>query len=373
MLSSLGEPPGTFEQLIARTPDDPAWFKGGLYHDNEKWGVPALWFDAWYDVSIGPNLALYNEATKNGVDANVRDNQYAVVGPNVHCDYFRYGPNSRSGDRDTGDTTFDTNGTIWAFFDRFLKDQPDRFPATTPKIRYYQMGENRWKTADQWPPGQAGEVRLYLHSGGRANSMYGDGRADFVAPRGEEPADSFTYDPMNPVQTIGGGDCCNGGVVVPGAYDQRPIEARHDVLVYTSEPLKQPIAIAGFVDAVLHVSSDAKDTDFAVKLVDVDPNGVAYIIDDTIFRARFREGYDKQVFMEKGKTYTIKPTPMTTANTFLPGHRIRVEVTSSNFPKFVRNLNTGGRNEFEKTGVIATNQLRHSKAAPTYLVLPVVK
>jgi putative CocE/NonD family hydrolase len=124
---------------------------------------------------------------------------------------------------------------------------------------------------------------------------------------------------------------------------------------------------------VLHVSSDAKDTDFAVKLVDVDPDGVAYIIDDTIFRARFREGYGKEVFMQKGKTYEIRPTPMTTANTFLPGHRIRVEITSSNFPKFVRNLNTGGRNEFEKTGVLATNQLRHSKAEPTYLVLPVIK
>jgi putative CocE/NonD family hydrolase len=373
MLSSLGEPPGTFEQLIARLPDDPAWFKGGLYHDNEKWGVPALWFDAWYDVSIGPNLALYNEAAKNGVDANVRDNQYAVVGPNVHCDYNRYGPGFRSGDRDLGDTTFDTNGAIWAFFDRFLKDQPDGFPASTPKVRYYQMGENAWKTADRWPPKEAGQVKLYLHSGGRANSMYGDGRADFVAPKGEEPADRYVYDPMNPVQTIGGGDCCNGGVVVPGAYDQRPVESRHDVLVYTSEPLKQPIAIAGFVDAVLHVSSDAKDTDFAVKLVDVDPDGVAYIIDDTIFRARFREGYGKEVFMQKGKTYEIRPTPMTTANTFLPGHRIRVEITSSNFPKFVRNLNTGGRNEFEKTGLLATNQLRHSKAEPTYLVLPVIK
>jgi uncharacterized protein len=175
------------------------------------------------------------------------------------------------------------------------------------------------------------------------------------------------------VQTIGGGDCCNGGVVVPGAFDQRPVEARHDVLVYTSEPLKEKLTVAGFVDAILHVSSDAKDTDFAVKLVDVAPDGTAYIIDDTIFRARFREGYDKQVFMEKGRTYKIDFTPMTTANTFLPGHRIRVEVTSSNFPKFARNLNTGGKNEFEKEGVIATNQVKHSKSQPSYLVLPVVR
>ena len=131
--------------------------------------------------------------------------------------------------------------------------------------------------------------------------------------------------------------------------------------------------MSGTIDVTLFVSSDAKDTDFAVKLVDVAPDGTAYILDDTIFRARFREGYNKEVLMEKGKTYKIDFTPMSTANVFLPGHRIRVEVASSNFPKFVRNLNTGGRNEFEKEGVVATNQIRHTSAAPSYLVLPVVK
>jgi hypothetical protein len=373
MLTSLGEPPGTNEELIARNlPDDPAWFKGGLYHDNEKWGVPALWYDSWYDVSIGPNLALFNHATKAGVDAETRDNQYAIIGPNVHCAYAGLGPNYKSGDRQLGDASFDTSGQMWAFFDRFLKGQTDRFPSTTPKVRYYSMGENKWKEASQWPPKEAQEMRLYLHSNGKANSVFGDGKLSFSAP-GNEAADSFVYDPRTPVQTIGGGDCCNGGVVVPGAFDQRPVEVRHDVLVYTSDELKEPIKVAGFVDAILHVSSDAKDTDFAVKLVDVAPDGTAYIIDDTIFRTRFREGYNREVFMEKGRTYKIDFTPMSTANVFLPGHRIRVEVTSSNFPKFVRNLNTGGRNEFEKEGVIATNQVKHTGAQPSYLVLPVIK
>lgn len=373
LLTSLGEPKGTNEKLIARAlPDHPEWFKGGLYHDNEKWGVPALWYNSWYDVSIGPNLALFNHARKAGVDAETRDNQYAIVGPNVHCAYAGLGPNYKSGDRDLGDTTFDTSGQVWAFFDRFLKGETERFPSTTPKVRYYAMGENKWKEASQWPPKEAQDVRLYLRSNGRANSVFGDGKLSFIAP-GNEPADSFVYDPKNPVQTIGGGDCCNGGVVVPGAYDQKPVEARHDVLVYTSDPLKEKITVAGFVDAILHVSSDAKDTDFAVKLVDVAPDGSAYIIDDTILRARFRAGYDREVFMEKGKTYKLDFTPMTTANTFLPGHRIRVEVTSSNFPKFVRNLNTGGKNEFEKDGVVATNQVKHSASQPSYIVLPVIK
>jgi uncharacterized protein len=373
LLTSLGEPKGTNEELIARLPNDPAWYKGGLYHDNESWGVPTLWFDTWYDVSVGPNLALFNHAIKKGVDAETRDNQYAVIAPAVHCGYYGLGPKYKSGDRDLGDTTFDVSGQVWAFFDRFLKGETDKFPDTTPKVRYYSMGENKWKSSQQWPPKAAQETRLYLRSNGKANSLYGDGKLSFTAPSGNEPADIFHYDPLTPVQTIGGGDCCNGGVVVPGAFDQRPVEVRNDVLVYTSDPLKAPIAVAGFVDAILHVGSDAKDTDFAVKLVDVGPDGTAYILDDTILRARFREGYDKQVFMKPGKTYALDFTPMSTANVFEAGHRIRVEITSSNFPKFVRNLNTGGRNEFESDSIVATNRVMHSKAEPSYIVLPIVK
>lgn len=372
LLTSLGEPAGTNEKLIARVlPDDPEWFKGGLYHDNEKWGVPALWYNSWYDVSIGPNMALYTHATKTGLDAETRDNQYAIVGPSVHCAYAALGPDFKSGDRDLGDATMDVSGEVWRFFDRFLKNDAAAF-ADTPKIRYFSMGDNQWKTADRWPPEGVVETRLYLRSGGRANSMFGDGRLSFTAP-GNEPADTFVYDPKNPVQTIGGGDCCNGGVVVPGAFDQRPVAARHDVLVYTSDVLTAPVTIAGYVDAVLHVASDVKDTDFAVKLVDVAPDGTAYILDDTILRTRFREGYDREVFMQKGRTYKLDFTPMTTANTFLPGHRIRVEVTSSSFPKYARNLNTGGRNEFETQGLVATNQVRHSRSEPSYIVLPIVR
>jgi len=372
LLTALGEPAGTNEKLIARDlPDDPAWYQGGLYHDDKAWGVPALWYNSWYDVSIGPNMALYTHAAKTGVDAETRDNQYAIVGPSVHCAYGALGPNFKSGDRELGDASMDVMGDVWAFFDRFLKSDAKAFTAK-PKIRYFSMGDNQWKTADRWPPDGVVETKLYLRSGGRANSVFGDGRLSFTAP-GNEPADSFVYDPKNPVQTIGGGDCCNGGVVVPGAFDQRPVEARHDVLVYTSDVLQAPVTIAGFVDAMLHVASDVKDTDFAVKLVDVAPDGTAYILDDTILRARFREGYDREVFMAKGKTYKLDFTPMTTANTFLPGHRIRVEVTSSSFPKYARNLNTGGRNAFEKDSVIATNTVKHSRSEPSYIVLPIVK
>lgn len=371
MLSDLGEPAGTFETLIGRTPADPAWRAGGLYHDDMGWGVPALWFNSWYDVSIGPNLELFNHARTVGTDREASENQYVVIAPEVHCAFARLGSNAVVGERDMGDTSFDVTGTIFGWFDRWLKGDSSKFPISTPHVQYFVMGENKWKSDAQWPPKEAKPVRFYLRSGGQANSLYGDGRLDRTAPGAERP-DRFRYDPMNPVPTVGGGDCCNGGIVVPGAFDQRGVEARNDVLVYTSEPLKEPLEVSGFVETVLRVSSNARDTDFAVKLVDVAPDGTAWIIGDTILRARYRDGFDRPTPMERGKTYTLKPSPIATSIRFGAGHRIRVEVTSSNFPKFVRNLNTGGINETEDRGVVADNSVHHDANNLSYIELPVV-
>ncbi|QKR99814.1 CocE/NonD family hydrolase [Sphingomonas sp. CL5.1] len=373
MMSSLGEPPATFDSLVHRAPADPAWRTGGLYHDDMGWGVPALWFNAWYDVSIGPNLELYNHARKVGADEAVRANQYAVIAPGTHCSYGRLGPNMKVGDRDMGDASFDTDGAVFGWFDRWLKGDRNAFAASTPHIRYYLMGANRWMASEQWPPAGVTMRRLYLRSGGHANGLDGDGRLDAAAPPAGEAADRYRYDPMNPVPTRGGADCCNGGLVQPGVFDQRPVEARGDVLVYTSDPLDRPVNVVGFVDAVLKVSSSAKDTDFAVKLVDVAPDGTAWIIADTILRARYRDGFDQPAPMEPGRTYTIRPTPMTTAIQFGVGHRIRVEVTSSDFPKFERNLNTGGPNESEKLGVVADNVVRHAGEDASFIDLPVMR
>lgn len=373
MLSSLGEPPATFEEFILRTPADAGWFQGGLYHDDEGWGVPALWFNSWYDVSIGPNMALFNHVRANASDREARANQYAVVGPNTHCDFFGFGPDTVVGERDMGDTSFDTTGLIFAWFDRWLKDDRNAWDRDTPHVQYFAMGANEWRSAETWPPETSEAVRLYLHSDGGANSRYGDGWLSAEPPEGEQPADTFVYDPMVPVQTIGGGDCCNGGIVQPGAFDQRPIQVRNDVLVYTSEVLSEPMEVSGFIDAVLHVSSDAPDTDFAVKLVDVAPDGTAYIIDDTILRARYRNGYNDPQMMEEGEVYELDFTPMTSSIVFQPGHRIQVEVTSSNFPKFVRNLNTGGPNYNESEGRVATNSIHHDAGHPSYIELPVVR
>jgi putative CocE/NonD family hydrolase len=372
MLKSLGEPPGTFEELIARAPADPAWRKGGLYHEDMGWGVPALWFNSWYDVSIGPNLELFNHVRTLNTEPEASANQYAVVAPVAHCQYTKLGPDTVVGERSMGDASFDVDGTIFAWFDRWLKGDKKAFPATTPHVQYFTMGENAWKASEQWPPKEAKTVRPYLRSNGHANSLYGDGRLETAPPPAGEPADRYIYDPLNPVQTIGGGDCCNGGLITPGAFDQRVIESRADVLVYSTEPLEEPMEVTGFVEAVLKVSSSAKDTDFAVKLVDVAPDGTAYIIGDTIFRARYRNGYDKPELMKPGEIYTIRPTPIATSLRFGKGHRIRVEVTSSNFPKFVRNLNTGGPNETESEPVIAENTIHHAGDEASYIELPVV-
>jgi hypothetical protein len=178
---------------------------------------------------------------------------------------------------------------------------------------------------------------------------------------------------MNPVMSYGGNVCCTGNAITAGSFDQRKMEARHDILVYTSEPLKDGLEVTGPIVPTLYVSSDVKDTDFTVKVLDVYPDGRAYNLDESIQRMRFREGYGKKVWMEKGQVYKVTLQPLNTSNYFAPGHRLRIEVSSSNFPRFDRNLNTGGNNYDESKGVIARNSVHHSKQYPSHITVTVVK
>jgi putative CocE/NonD family hydrolase len=243
----------------------------------------------------------------------------------------------------------------------------------TPKVQYYTMGMNKWQSSDTWPPAAAKPVTLL--SGKQrphANSLNGDG-ALVTAPEQKDAADKFAYDPMNPVPTRGGGFCCMGADYKPGAIDQRS-EVRDDILVYSTGPLTEGWEVSGPIDVTLYVSSDAKDTDFTIKLIEVLPDGTAYNIDENIQRVRYREGYDKPpVFMEKDKVYKIAFQPMQTSIYFAPGHQIRIEVSSSNFPRFDRNLNTGGDNVSESEGVVAHNAIHHSAQYPSTVTLSVVK
>jgi uncharacterized protein len=380
ILSAVGAPHGIYADttpsgqpgMIERTPNDPAWYKGGLWHDNQRINIPGLWFMTWYDVSVGPNLAAYNRVRQTA-DPAVADEQYAVIAPVPHCSYKRAAEHTVVGDRDMGDARLDYDSLTWAWFDRFLKGQEDGVLAKTPKVQYYTMGLNKWQSSDVWPPANAKPVTFYLASSGRANSLSGDGTLVPAAPAKDAP-DAFTYDPMNPVPTHGGGFCCMGADYHPGAIDQRSIEARNDVLVYSTGPLEKGLEVSGPIDVSLYVSSDAKDTDFTVKLVDVFPDGTAFNIDDNIQRARYRDGYDQApVWMEKGKTYKVAFQPIQTSIYYPPGHQIRIEVSSSDFPRFDRNLNTGGNNYDETAGVVAHNQVHHSSAYPSSITLSVVE
>lgn len=360
-----------FDIMIRRKPNDKAWFTGGIYHDNMEIGVPSFWFASWYDVSITPNLALFNHVRNNTKDAAIRDNQYLVIAPTLHCGFTRATANTIVGERSVGDARLNYEEQIYAWFDLWLKDEKNDFKEKTPRVQYYTMGSNKWQAAETWPPKKAKLTTYYLNSNGKANSFFGDGSLTTTKPKADNP-DSFTYDPMNPVPSYGGNVCCTGNAIKGGAFDQQQMEARNDILVYTTEILKEGLEISGFIESTLYVSSDAKDTDFTIKLIDVYPDGKAYNLDETIQRIRYREGYDKEVFMKKGEVYKVDLTPMSTSNYFKKGHRIRIEISSSNFPRFARNLNTGGNNYDEKEGVIAHNKVHHSSKYTSQIRLPIV-
>jgi putative CocE/NonD family hydrolase len=379
ILRSVGASKGIFADrmpvdtggaMIQREPNDPAWYKGGLYHDNMPLDVPGLYFMSWYDVSVGPNLALYNHARKT---SKVADQQWAIVAPVAHCAFTRATADTVVGERSMGDARLNYQEIVDAFFDRFVKGAPSPALDKLAKVTYYTMGLNKWQTSDVWPPRGAQERTFYLSSEGRANTLNGDGTLAPAAPAADRP-DRFTYDPMNPVRSYGGNVCCTGNAITAGSFDQRKMEAREDVLVYTSAPFTEGVEMSGPITPTLYVSSDAKDTDFTVKVIDVYPDGRAFNLDETIQRMRYRAGYEKPVvWMETGKVYKVTLQPLTTSNYFAPGHRLRIEVSSSNFPRFDRNLNTGGPNYSESKAVVAHNAVHHSTQHPSQITVTIVK
>jgi uncharacterized protein len=357
--------------MILRTPNDPSWYKGGLFNDSMKIDIPGLWLMTWYDISVAPNIAAYNFVRKTA-SPTVANEQYAIIAPVPHCSYKRATEHTMVGERDLGDARLDYDAITFGWFDHFLKGDDQGALAKTPRVRYYTMGLNKWQSSDTWPPEGAKPVTYYLASGGHANSLNGDG-ALLPSPEPKDAPDRFVYDPMNPVPTHGGGFCCMGADYKPGAVDQRAIEARADVLVYSTGPLKEGLEVSGPIDVTLYIASDVKDTDITVKLVDVLPDGTAYNIDDNIQRLRYREGYDKPpVWMDKGKVYKVTLQPMQTSIYFAPGEELRIELSSSNFPRFDRNLNTGGNNVDETSGIAAHNEVHHSEQYPSNITLSVV-
>lgn len=373
LLRAAGAPASDYERLIALSPADPWWDQFGYVRDGDRFDVPALHVNSWYDFGAQDTFVEFNAYREGAVSQAARDNQFVIMSPTTHCRSEGVARRTVVGQRDFGDARHDYWDLYVRWFEHWLKGV-DNGVTRRPRVQLFVMGTNQWRGENEWPLARTRWTPYYLRSGGRANGRHGDGTLSPVAPK-NEPPDRFTYDPATPVWTIGGSvcaACARGQQVFDGPADQRDVEARHDVLVYTSPPLERPLEVTGPIKVVLWVSSSARDTDFTAKLVDVSPEGTAYNVQEGIQRMRYREGYDRKVWMEPGGVYRVEIDLEATSNVFLAGHRIRVQVSSSNFPRWDRNLNTGGNNFDETAWVTAAQVVHHSARHPSHILLPVI-
>jgi putative CocE/NonD family hydrolase len=371
IMDKMGAPPSDLDDFVNRLPNDPKWKNVDFAGEGDRFGAPMLMINSWYDLSIGPNIALFEYESKNAANETARNNMFMVIAPTTHCQQgYVESEHTIVGQRDMGDARFDYVRLVQQWFDHFLKGDENGV-TNQPKVRAYMMGANQWRPYDRWPPKEVQYIAFYIDSDGGANSLAGNGRLTTSMP--EKPGtDSFVYDPMYPVPSQGGNMATLSPSFQNGSVDQSNIEMRNDVLVYSTAPLKESVEIAGPVKVSMYLSSDAKDTDLTIKLIDVYPDGKAYNLDESIQRVRWRNGWEKPVFMQPGVVYKVDVGPLVTSNAFRPGHRIRIEVSSSNFPHFERNLNTGGNNFDEKQGVLAHNVIYHSPTYPSMVVLPLL-
>jgi putative CocE/NonD family hydrolase len=320
--------------------------------------VPALNFGGWYDLFLGGTLANYAGMKAHGGSAAARAHQHLVIGPWVHGYNGGVYAEHNFGLL-ANDAVLDVTALQIRWFDRWLKGT-DEEPARGAPVKLFVMGRNEWRDEADWPLPDTRFERWYLHSGGRANSLDGDGGLSTSAP-GDEAADTYLYDPRDPVPTCGGATFLPGLFVAAnaGPRDQRAVEA---------------LEVTGPVSLVLSVSSSARDTDFTGKLVDVHPDGRAVILTDGILRARYRDSLSDPALLEPGRIYALQIDLIATSNLFRAGHRVRLEVSSSNFPRFDRNTNSGGTiaAETERDFVVATNRVWHDRAHPSHVVLPVI-
>jgi hypothetical protein len=275
------------------------------------------------------------------------------------------------GDVDFGQASrFDEDEITVEWYEFLFKNARNQFAGKPVKI--FVMGQNAWRDEDDWPLARARATKYFLHSDGKANSLRGTGTLSTTAPTNES-ADRYAYDPANPAPTTGGPLCCDGTHMKPGPRDQRAVEARDDVLVYSTAPVAADTEVTGPVTLELYVKSSAVDTDFTGKLVDVWPNGFAQNLTEGILRARYRDSQERPSLINPGQVYKLTLDLWSTSNVFKKGHVIRLEVSSSNFPRFDRNLNTGDENNaLGSRFVTATNTVLHDSEHPSALVLPLV-
>jgi len=370
MLEGMDVPPNDWRLMTDLELDDPWWDERGYMTDDVKVDVPALHINSWRDYGVAETFIHFNHFQEKAVSREARENQYVIIAPNGHCQSETVSENTMIGDLNVGDARFDYWGTYLRWYDRWLNGNKKALDGM-PRIQYYNVGANEWRTAEEWPLPGTEYREFFLASTDGANSRFGDGQLSTTQASDDELSDTYTYDPATP--NISYSALTDRDELVRyGAFDRREAQSRHDVLVYTTEPLAEAVDVTGPMKVVLYVSSSAKDTDFDVTLSDVFPDGRAMGVYQGVLRARYREGFDKQVFMEPGEVYEIEVDLNVTSNTFLPGHSIRLEIASSNFPDHDRNMNTGGDNAHETEFVQAVNTIHHTADYPSRLVLPIV-
>ena len=301
--------------------------------------VPALHFGGWYDIFLGGTIQNYLGMTKSGATETARGGQKLVIGPWAHGARGSTMAGSHYFGIMADPAATDIDGMHMRWFDHWLNEGKNGITEEAP-VRIFVMGDDVWREEEEWPLARAQETKYYLHSSGKANSKQGDGTLSVESPQSEAP-DVFLYNPADPVPTTGGALCCNPYYAANGAYDQNQVEDRQDVLVYSTPPLEQDMEVTGPVTVTLWASTSAPDTDFTAKLVDVCENGCARNLTDGIIRARYRDSMSNPTLLKPGKAYCYDIDLWATSNVFKAGHRIRLEISSSNFPRFDRNTNTG--------------------------------
>jgi putative CocE/NonD family hydrolase len=352
---------------LAHPDYDDYWKQWSIEENFSKIAVPMLQVGGWYDIFSAGTLRNYMGAKAHGSTEAARTQQHALIEIGGHAGFGR-----RIGDVDFGPHATENVYTdvILDWYDFLFKGIHNAF-ATEKPVKIFTMGANEYRTLDDWPPPQAVSTKYFLHSSGKANSLGGDGSLSASAPKGEPP-DTYVYDPANPAPTVGGPLCCDEGHMEPGPRDQRPVENRKDVLVYSTPALARDLEVTGPVTATLFVKSSAVDTDFTAKLVDVAPDGFAQNLTEGILRMRYRVSPEHSVLMNPGQIYEISLDLWATSNVFLRGHSLRLEISSSNFPRFDRNPNTGEETRTARTSVAASNTILHDAQHPSALVLPVM-
>jgi putative CocE/NonD family hydrolase len=367
MLRALA--PHYFDWLAHPTPGE-YWRPASPNDAYEQITTPALHIGGWYDIFLWGTLQNYMGMRQRGGSAHARQHQRLIIGPWSHMNQSGSFPEREFGMSASADA-IDLTGLHLRWFDRWLKGVDNGVEQEQP-VEIFVMGSDQWRAEDDWPLPDAQYRRYYLHSGGRANTLHGDGTLSAESP-GDEPADAFLYNPLRPVPTLGGQMLLFGGNAT-GPRDQRAVEARDDVLVYSTPALDHPVEVIGPIELRLFVASSARDTDVTGKLVDVFPDGRAMILTEGVLRARYRNPLAPEL-LEPGTVYELRIDLWATANVFLPGHRIRLEVSSSNFPRIARNTNTGGEiaSEGADQCALAINRVFHNGAYPSHLVLPIIE